>query len=376
MALLVEPSEISVLSREVLAGCDAGLVVACNDVRGRVLQATRAFGAGEQIASCPRELRVMLPKSLPSNDTQVVRDPREFLDDLSRVEEACQAADSPHGADVYWAALMSLTAEQKPTDKLWPCISAEKQARLLLLHRPASMSSTCGGRRQTLEGHGSDAVDAANHGQQSWNDMTMKMKTRQCKTVATFDVAVRAMYAHFQLRLEPEKLEELVLVWKYNSFQTSNPDTEGAALGLDVFIAPSFCSHSCRPNCWWAMSEDLQFQIFAGEDGLESGEELSISYIDSLRLETLKTHERRELLAWNWLFLCACRRCTQGDIICIEPCSTRMITVLSYAEEEVYPDFNVFCDSCDARDLHGDCAYYYHCDLCGYDLCPACGEKS
>ncbi|KAJ3398146.1 hypothetical protein HDV05_002706, partial [Chytridiales sp. JEL 0842] len=80
-------------------------------------------------------------------------------------------------------------------------------------------------------------------------------------------------------------------------------DATGCCVGRAVFPLASFFNHSCEPTC-----ECIQISItmtIRTLRPLKQGEELSISYINTL----LPLASRRSILSQDYFFECGCTRC-------------------------------------------------------------------
>eukprot|EP00931_Biecheleriopsis_adriatica_P055114 TRINITY_DN32514_c0_g1_i1.p1 TRINITY_DN32514_c0_g1~~TRINITY_DN32514_c0_g1_i1.p1 ORF type:complete len:384 (+),score=63.04 TRINITY_DN32514_c0_g1_i1:32-1183(+) len=339
---------------------DVSLEVVSLTGRGRACLATKALAPGDQVLVAPDGLKTRVPGKTP--------DEAEMRAYYSEVDKICAEVGSMYRTLIYWAALSSLTVDEMPLGRRsWPGVSASEQSRLLQLHQPPGISSTCQGRQPRPGSEG----EAAQAKQEKWKDSD-PLPHRLCSTICTEDTAVRVLCSHFELDMAPEKLERLVLAWKYNSFCNG---TEG----LQIFFAPALLNHSCQPNCFWERRpSDGSFCLFAGAAGLSQGEEATISYIGEDDLNG-NSNDRRDCLANCWLFFCECSRCCTESSPHRPTCRTCssdsfMSVVICEEEEELYPGLVVFCDDCKKEDLHGRHGFFFHCVNCDFDLCPACGS--
>merc|ERR1712008_518680 len=130
-------------------------------------------------------------------------------------------------------AMVSLTADEHPEGVRWPCVSPAVQSRLLLLHRPLHMQGHAGGGPE----YGT-------------------LATQLCTNLG--------------IRAPPEKLVELLKVWKCNGFITP--------CGRMIMVAVSHANHSCAPNCsvTFSLGHICVATIRASRD-LGKGEEVTIS---------------------------------------------------------------------------------------------------
>lgn len=84
-------------------------------------------------------------------------------------------------------------------------------------------------------------------------------------------------------------------------------DAELQEVGVGLYPSLSLLNHDCGPNCVMVF-EGTKLHLRAVKD-IEVGEELSISYIDSLAL----TDERQKQLKEQYHFTCHCQRCDSRD---------------------------------------------------------------
>jgi len=364
-----ELSELAAIEADILAGCEElALHVAMAEGLGRILLADRDVDGLERVLLSPSGHKVLLPGDSP--------DEAQLREDWEAMIKVMKSVETVIKAEMYWAAMMSLTAEECPEAKKWPCLSAEAQAPLLHLYRPATMSSHLAGRR--LWPVGATNADAPSDVlrpliapesnrviEEDGAAPRERLPQRVEKTLKTEDLAISALCQHFALRVAPAKLEKLVMVWKFNSFSA-----EG---GLELFLGPSMLSHSCDPNCHWSYDMDDHFGLSTNCEGLVKDEEATISYLPEGTLAE-GTSQRRDALAVSWAFFCRCRRCEQQAMpMCPECVGKPMSVVMSDLEEPVYPGLCVFCDDCKKDDLQGAHGYFLHCWSCDGDLCPDCG---
>ncbi|CAE8601476.1 unnamed protein product [Polarella glacialis] len=315
--------------------------------QGRALQVLRSFSSQEVILVAPRELAFFAPQSAAESPL------------LEQVEEICSRHQSRFAPLVYLAGLSSLSEEEGPfppesgachpeSPGLWSAvqpISADTQARVLLLHQPVSA--------WTAEPPGADLCG---------------------------DDTVSALVTHFELRVAPLKLEMLSLAGQYNSFCSSGK----GVVGRELFFAASFCNHSCSPSCSWVRIDD-EFQLSAGQAGLAAGEFLTISYLykDSL---SLAARDRRELLARSWNFVCHCAQCIMEEPTpnC-SSCGGLLVAIVSEDHNNSknkknnnndYLGEHVKCSRCELEVVEDVHSYFFTCFSCdgGVHLCPWCSS--
>jgi len=360
---------------EILAGCEAAEVALCTTCdKGRVLRAVRDVSPGTMMLSSPLELQVVMP-SLPHPQEAQGASHSQLQHDFACVKRLCVENGGGHGFDVYWSALLSLTAEEGPVAAAWPHICAETQSRILeLLFTPASISSAWPGQALMVESDDPppDFVDDVLAGRAEYPH-------RAAETAPTMDMVVAALRKQFALRVSQDKLERLALVWKYNAFNATLPSRSGAEddAALELYVAAAMASHSCLPNSYWTNSAHGSFDVFAGGDGLEVHEEVCISYLPQDLLDHGDTIARRRHLARSWLFYCECLGCARVERPGCIRCSGKghMKVVMCGIEEPLYPGFETNCDGCGLRDLHTELSYFYDCPGCHLDLCPCCALK-
>eukprot|EP00928_Gymnodinium_smaydae_P044777 TRINITY_DN29891_c0_g2_i1.p1 TRINITY_DN29891_c0_g2~~TRINITY_DN29891_c0_g2_i1.p1 ORF type:complete len:499 (+),score=63.73 TRINITY_DN29891_c0_g2_i1:72-1499(+) len=372
-------------------GCRGAAEVGLYDTvsKGRVLRAMRDVGPDAVILTCPLEHQVVCPgddADVPDGSPAVIGDAAVktsscMANVFSEVKRICQDNGFGFGCQTYWAALLSLTAEEVPLDSCWPSISVQTQSRILqLLFTPSSISSLRAAR-STLEEKQELPDDFDIDSFRADIERGRAEYPKRCaQTVPTVDDIVCALCTHFALRISSEKLEKLVLCWKYNSFQASVPSSAGpgANAALELYIAAAMASHSCVPNCYWWNGDDGSFELLSGDDGLVQHEEACISYLDKSTRDDNDTLSRRDALASSWLFFCECDGCAAvGRPTC--PRCTRMQSmdvVMCGAEEPLYPGFETNCDGCSKQDLHCNVGYFFHCPACPFDFCAGCALKS
>eukprot|EP00931_Biecheleriopsis_adriatica_P079537 TRINITY_DN52945_c0_g1_i1.p1 TRINITY_DN52945_c0_g1~~TRINITY_DN52945_c0_g1_i1.p1 ORF type:complete len:468 (-),score=66.51 TRINITY_DN52945_c0_g1_i1:141-1544(-) len=360
-------------SEELLAGCEDVAICHASGC-GRILRAMRDVRKGEKVLSAPLEHQVSIPQlghTFPSSDGLAL--------DFWHTDRICKSIGSIHSADLYWCALMSLTADEcKPA---WPSVPHNLQERLLLLYRP-HLASSCKGREPVVSSLEQPSEEAAQVGELSLG----------CQPMLSMDLVVKALCKHFSLQVKPSKLEDLVNVWKYNSFNSNleapNPLTERHILSeepikthtLDLYLVGSLCNHSCAPNCFWECGEDGCFDLFAGAD-ISSEEELTISYLDESALAT-HTLQRRCYLASNWLFLCRCTRCQSWSCMPTCPrislgvkCSCTMHATINYLTEVPRDASSLTCEVCRQGVLQTQKGHFFECKKCSAYLCPECAAE-
>ncbi|CAJ1356188.1 unnamed protein product, partial [Effrenium voratum] len=165
--------------------------------------------------------------------------------------------------------------------------------------------------------------------------------------------AIEAVRQSFEVKMSLETFQKLVYIWQCNSFCR-----EGQR-GRELFLAPAFCDHSCRPSCHFHRQEGT-FQLFSARC-VEPAEDLTISYLQEESL-ALSCRDRRELLAVSWSFLCFCTRCQDEfpmPLCCGAPCEGRIT--------ENIPSPGA-CGSCHL-DLEIQ-SYFFECAACGSCFCP------
>lgn len=388
-----------IADNDILANCySPDVVVTFVPGRGRVLKATREIAPFGMLLSAPLEYRVGIPgiakhpvgdqavaSNVPSGLAPDADDYQQHLSrDFARVVKICTEVGNLHGADTYWAAMLSLTEQERPASHGWPSISAEKQERLLLLYRPEHISSTCSGRCLATEAGCTASPEALSEPPSPRSDgdplgagfnASSGLPKRAAKFAPTFDLVVPRLQEEFGLSVAASKLEDLVLVWKYNAF---DGDVTGDLRELHLYVAPSMLSHSCSPNCVKQYGEAGEMEILAGIGGLTVGDEATISYLETGALER-STLCRREVLACSWLFYCECLTCKSVEApscpACLGNDVPSMVVCMSMTEEPLYPGHDVVCDSCLEEDLQASFGYFFHCMECDTDFCPPCAIR-
>lgn len=341
-----------------LKGCSSvGVKIEPIAGKGNALCAQRDFTKGECLLLAPCEHIVAIPmveekwlehRDVPARASESIGNLRS----ASAVEAAASArrrdcrrrilqhdfvelkvlhgehVDLVFTVTVYWAALMSLVEEEGPGGLRWPAVSASTQQRLLSLYRP-----------QPLLSHRSD---------QQYGSLA----PRVCR--------------HFGLSVAPEKLVELLKVWKYNGF---GQDSATGAQLCTMELAICHVNHSCEPNCFVRRHLYHSAEIIA-KQSLKEGDEVTIDYLTQGYDEfKSQTKVRRQLLALTWLFFCTCTKCSSVNAPTCPYCSCEMTPVVSKVQEQIYPGFAVNCHACRRTDLQGELGYFFHCSTCSVDLC-------
>uniref|UniRef100_A0A3P8S1F4 [histone H3]-lysine(4) N-trimethyltransferase n=1 Tax=Amphiprion percula TaxID=161767 RepID=A0A3P8S1F4_AMPPE len=108
-------------------------------------------------------------------------------------------------------------------------------------------------------------------------------------------------------KVPPSCREALGLVAKVvcNCFTITDGELQESGVGL--YPSLSLLNHDCRPNCMMVF-EGTKVQLRAVQD-ISPGEELTISYIESLSL----TEDRQRQLEDQYHFTCHCQRCDSQD---------------------------------------------------------------
>ena len=104
------------------------------------------------------------------------------------------------------------------------------------------------------------------------------------------------------------------MVFNFNSVRVFPAAADGHGNGTDfgsgLFEIACRMSHSCSPNCCWISSQDGTKKLVRLIASVSEGEELTISYVDSL---LLPTHVRRAELLQTKYFVCSCERCAKQE---------------------------------------------------------------
>jgi len=82
--------------------------------------------------------------------------------------------------------------------------------------------------------------------------------------------------------------------------------------GVGLYRIQSMLNHSCRPNAKIHFLSDSNELTVVMLDCVESGSEISISYLDECQL-TRSKKTRQNYLMDNYLFKCNCERCEEED---------------------------------------------------------------
>lgn len=91
--------------------------------------------------------------------------------------------------------------------------------------------------------------------------------------------------------------------------QQQQPQPHQPTGGLALFLIGSMFNHSCSPNVHPSFGNSNTLKLFSDDKTLESGTELTLSYIDT----TLPFNERQRVLLENYGFQCSCQRCLAKD---------------------------------------------------------------
>ncbi|KXG49176.1 uncharacterized protein PGRI_030460 [Penicillium griseofulvum] len=86
------------------------------------------------------------------------------------------------------------------------------------------------------------------------------------------------------------------------------PVGRGSHYGLGIYPRATIFNHSCMPNVTWKPDSNGRM-VFTTSRNLAAGEECLICYFDLPKYVDVKT--RQSLVQENFLFSCACERCTQ-----------------------------------------------------------------
>lgn len=218
--------------------------------KGRVLRAERDFEAGERILLEYPLIEAVAAPALPA--VRALRTLRE--------EDQLEFP-----AIFYWAALSSLTTQEiSGACFTWCPVPEETQAQALCLHTPEDAPEPSESVQRLIS--------------QLWPDGGGP---------------------------DAQRLEQLLQVWIYNSFDLDVEDT-GNEAGV-IFLAAAMMSHSCAPNAAWHLDDSNSFILHARTD-INDGEEVTISYLSPADLG-LPTEDRRALLESTKGFVCGCERC-------------------------------------------------------------------
>lgn len=218
--------------------------------KGRVLVAACDFEPGE---------RILLEYPLVE---VAVDDSAEAYRLLLKLREEGSLDFSPL---FYWAALCTLTGPEVAGARCaeWPTVSSQTQSHALLLHAPPEA----------------------------------------CLAPSASTSAVLAGLWPSGLGPDPARLERLLQVWIYNSFDQGDKPLEAGV----VYLAASMLSHSCAPNAAWHQDGANSFILHA-RGHIREGEEITIPYLGPSEL-CLPSSDRRAILSTTKAFHCTCERC-------------------------------------------------------------------
>jgi len=226
--------------------------VALAEGKGRVLVAARALDPGE------RALLEYPLVEVAADDTVAA------YALLVRLREEGSLEFAPL---FYWAALCTLTAAEVAGAlcPAWPSVPAQTQAHALELHAPEEA----------------------------------------CRSASSSTAAVLAALWPPGAGPDPSRLERLLQVWIYNSFDQGAGD-DALEAGV-IYLAASMLSHSCAPNAAWHQDDANSF-ILQARGPIADGEEITIPYLGPTDL-CLPTPDRRRILSATKAFVCGCDRC-------------------------------------------------------------------
>lgn len=235
------------------------------DSKGRVLIAERSFAMGDVIYEEPLLHMVVEERSTAS------------FQEVYRLARSCAR---PEDTSWCWCALSSLTASDVarlngPGDL--QVVSDAVQERLLLLHAPA------------VEHAGATLAFLAN-------------------VIASLFCFPSDSGGNLRQAALAEKLLQLWLAWKYNSFE----DSDDPPITTAYFLS-AFHSHACDPNASWTVSEETW--VLRARCSIDAGDEVCISYLSDQDLYQ-PTLQRRSVLRSSKGFVCMCARCVEPWDVC------------------------------------------------------------
>jgi hypothetical protein len=142
----------------------------------------------------------------------------------------------------------------------------------------------------------------------------------------------------------PEKAQQIMLIWSCNSFE-----------GGRIYDEHSRVNHSCSPNA--VIQTESEEQFIKAASPLAEGDEISISYLGLMLYSDRAT--RQQQLSLQKHFRCQCKRCiSPEDIPAAIPCTHCHTRQGRYLEEDVaYDDEETVHYMVPGQD-------HYHCEHC------------
>lgn len=144
-------------------------------------------------------------------------------------------------------------------------------------------------------------------------------------------------------------MEDMVNRIKINGFSVA--DGENVAMGIGIFLTPSFINHSCRPNTiqtfLYGQNNRPPRLILTSHENISADQEVLISYIDN----SCPRHLRHYNLERGYFFSCDCNACVDPSL------DTEIIGLrclhCSNSEQavQVVGSFDLRCRTCQATDF-------------------------
>ncbi|XP_072320858.1 histone-lysine N-methyltransferase SMYD3 [Eucyclogobius newberryi] len=178
-----------------------------------------------------------------------------------------------------------------------PTDSVRLAARIIF----ASCVSTKGNSEElyTLEEHESHLSSISEQKKEGLSQLASMLQLYLQQEVPALDQVASS--------LPPFCQDPLCLMGKVTCNCFTISDGELQEIGVGLYPSLSLLNHDCGPNCVMVF-EGTKLNLRAVKD-IKPGDELTVSYIDSLEL----TEVRRKQLEEQYHFTCSCQRCNSRD---------------------------------------------------------------
>uniref|UniRef100_A0A8C6V5R6 [histone H3]-lysine(4) N-trimethyltransferase n=1 Tax=Neogobius melanostomus TaxID=47308 RepID=A0A8C6V5R6_9GOBI len=152
----------------------------------------------------------------------------------------------------------------------------------------------------TLEEHESHLSSLCEQKREGLSQLASMLQLYLQEEVSALDQVVSS--------LPPSCQDPMSLMAKVTCNCFTISDAELQEIGVGLYPSLSLLNHDCGPNCVMVF-EGTKLHLRAIKD-IELGDELTISYIDSMAL----TDDRRKQLEEQYHFTCCCQRCDSRDM--------------------------------------------------------------
>lgn len=126
------------------------------------------------------------------------------------------------------------------------------------------------------------------------------------------DETVSDDFALLKTTVAPTNATPLIRAALCNSFEMRCPFTS-VIIGEAVYIRASTIKHSCRPNAFYTFGTGGAIYVATGDNGVQEGEEITISRIGTCYGSTRCTCNRRAMLLCKLGYVCMCEMCKEAD---------------------------------------------------------------